>query len=140
MPIENRSDQGRHAVVAVIIENAKYLIIRRSQFVKAPGLLCFPGGGIERDEDFEAAIRREMMEELALPIDVVRHVWSSSTRWGTKLEWLVCKREENSSPVPSPEEVAEVMWLEESDLRMRRDLLGSLPDFFSAKDAREFQL
>ncbi len=140
MPIENRSDQGRHAVVAVIIEDARYLVIRRSQFVKAPGLLCFPGGGIEGDEDFEAAMRREMMEELALSIEVVRHVWSSSTRWGTKLEWLVCKREANSSPVPSPDEVAEVMWLEESDLRMRRDLLGSLPDFFSAKDAREFQL
>jgi len=140
MSIENRSDSGRHAVVAVIIEQSRFLVIRRSAFVKAPGLICFPGGGIEGNEDFETAIRREMIEELELPIDVVRHVWTSTTRWGIKLEWLLCKREPNCHPIPSPDEVAEVHWLEEPDLRNRGDLLGSIPDFFSARDAGEFQL
>ena len=44
---ENTQDFGRHAVVAIIVEQSKYLVIRRSAFVRAPGLLCFPGGGIE---------------------------------------------------------------------------------------------
>lgn len=135
-----RSDQGRHAVVAVILESSRYLVIRRSQLVKAPGLLCFPGGGIEGDEDFEAAIRREMMEELGLPIEVVKHLWTSTTRWGTRLEWLACRREANCIPIPAPAEVAEVLWLGESDLRNRPDLLGSIPDFFLAKDAGRIQL
>ncbi len=133
-------DFGRHAVVAIIVEQSKFLVIRRSAFVRAPGLLCFPGGGIEADEDFEAAIRRELMEELQLPVVSTRHIWSSVTKWGTKLEWLVCQRSLNTVPIPTPEEVAEVIWLPEASIRSRSDLLGSLPDFFLAKDAGEFQL
>lgn len=138
--IENTPDHGRHAVVAVIIEQSRFLVIRRSEFVRAPGLLCFPGGGIEADEDFESAICRELSEELGLQIVVSQHIWTSMTRWGTKLEWLICKRDPESVPVPAPEEVAEVHWLYEDDLRDRTDLLGSIPDFFAAKDAGEFQL
>jgi len=137
---QSKPDHGRHAVVAVIIEQSRFLVIRRSEFVRAPGLLCFPGGGIEADEDFETAICRELSEELSLQIVISQHIWTSTTRWGTKLEWLICKRYPQSVPVPAPEEVAEVHWLYEADLRVRTDLLGSIPDFFAAKDAGEFQL
>ena len=137
---ENPPDHGRHAVVAIIVEQSKYLVIRRSEFVRAPGLLCFPGGGIEVNEDFEAAIRRELMEELQLELIATQHLWTSVTKWGTKLEWLFCQRSSASVPVPSPEEVSEVHWLDEAEIRERTDLLGSLPDFFAAKDAGEFQL
>ena len=122
------------------MEQSQFLVIRRSEFVRAPGLLCFPGGGVEANEDIESAIRRELAEELGLRIEVLQHVWTSVTRWGTKLEWLVCRRDPQSFPVPAPEEVAEVHWLSESDLRSRPDLLGSLPEFFLAKDAGEFDL
>ena len=138
--IENTPDCGRHAVVAVIIEQSRFLVIRRSEFVRAPGLLCFPGGGIESDEDFASAICRELSEELGLQIVVSQHIWTSKTRWGTKLEWLICKRYPHSIPIPAPEEVAEVHWLYEAELRERTDLLGSIPDFFAAKDAGKFYL
>lgn len=137
---DSTPDRGRHAVVAVIIEQSQFLVIRRSEFVRAPGLLCFPGGGIEGNEDFESAIRRELEEELGLQVIVSQHIWTSVTRWGTQLEWLICRRIPHSIPVPAPEEVAEVHWLEEVELRSRPDLLGSIPDFFAAKDAGEFQL
>jgi len=133
-------DDGRHAVVAVIVEQSRFLVIRRSEFVRAPGLICFPGGGIENGEDFEEAIRREMREELLLEVDVMEHLWASVTRWGTKLEWLLCRRQPNSDPIPTPAEVAEVMWLSHSELKERPDLLGSLPDFFEALRKREFTL
>ena len=136
----NTPDLGRHAVVAVIIEQSRFLVIRRSEFVRAPGLLCFPGGGLESGEDYQTAIGRELYEELRLTIVDSQHIWTSVTRWGTKLEWLICKRDSQSVPNPAPEEVAEVHWLHEEDLRSRQDLLGSLPDFFAAKDAGEFQL
>jgi 8-oxo-dGTP diphosphatase len=137
---ESSPDQGRHAVVAVIIEQSRFLVIRRSEFVRAPGLLCFPGGGIEANESFESAIQREMLEELGLAIQVTGHLWTSVTRWGTKLEWLACERSPLSMPVPAPAEVSEVLWMEEPHLRHRADLLGSIPDFFAAKDAGEFSL
>ncbi len=133
-------DRGRHAVVAIIIEESRFLVIRRSEFVRAPGLLCFPGGGIEAGEDFETAVKREAYEELGLNVDVVKHLWSSKTLWGTKLEWLVCTRAVHQEPSPNLEEVSEIHWLEEAELRKRKDLLGSLPDFFSAKDRGVFVL
>lgn len=134
------NDNGRHGVVAVIQEKQKFLVIRRSALVRAPGLLCFPGGGIETGEDFETAMRRELMEELSLEVVIDGHLWHSVTRWGTKLEWMKCRRIGGKEPVPEPAEVAEVLWLTQSELMRRTDLLGSIPDFFEALSQSRFQL
>ncbi len=92
----------RHGVVGVVFEEGRFLVIRRSMKVRAPGLLCFPGGHIEANESFEEAIVREMQEELALPIRVRRHLWTSVTRWGTKLEWMLVERTPaDAEPIPS---------------------------------------
>jgi 8-oxo-dGTP pyrophosphatase MutT (NUDIX family) len=103
-------------------------------------LLCFPGGHIEPGETFEQAIEREMMEELSLPVRVRTHLWSSITRWGTRLEWMHLDRADESSPTPNPEEVSEVHWMEESELLGGLDVLGSLPDFFEAMHQDAFRL
>lgn len=129
---QDQRDRGRHAVVAVIVEEDRFLVIQRSEHVRAPGLICFPGGGIEAGEDFTTAIQRELMEELALEVHVQHHVWTSDTRWGTKLEWLVCERKNGSEPVAAPAEVAAIFWLTSAELRKRKDLLGSVPDFLKA--------
>jgi len=123
----------RHGVVGVVYEANRFLVIRRSMKVRAPGLLCFPGGHIELKESFELAIIREMHEELSLPIRVRKHLWSSVTRWGTKLEWMHIERTSSEIlPVPSPDEVSEVHWMSESELLGGLDVLGSVPDFFEA--------
>lgn len=137
---ETASDQGRHGVVAVIQEESRFLIIRRSQFVRAPNLLCLPGGGIEPGETFEEAMHRELQEELSLSVTIHRHLWTSLTRWGTRLEWMFCSRLPDSTPHPNPEEVAEVLWLKAEELRYRSDLLGSLPDFLDALSNGEIDL
>ncbi|AMV33959.1 Nudix hydrolase [Pirellula sp. SH-Sr6A] len=139
-PDSSIRDQGRHGVVAVIQEESRLLVIRRSALVRAPNLLCFPGGGIEPGESIAEAMRREMLEELQLPIHIERHLWSSVTRWGTHLEWLLCHRAEQSEPVPNPDEVSEVMWLTQNEILVRDDLLGSLPDFFQALENKQFEL
>ena len=140
-PARRGRTQGvRHGVVGVCLEGDRYLVIRRSQLVRAPGLLCFPGGHIEAEETFEQAIKREMVEELALPVTVVEHLWSSVTRWGTHLEWMCIRRNPLDQPIANPAEVAEVLWLTEAELLGGLDVLGSVPDFFEAKYAGEFQL
>jgi 8-oxo-dGTP diphosphatase len=126
--------------VAVLRERDLFLVIRRSQKVRAPGLLCFPGGQIEPGESFEEAILREMMEELALPIRVRGHLWTSITSWGTRLEWMWVERVDATSPIPNPEEVAEVHWMEESELLGGLDVLGSVPDFFDALHQKIFEI
>ena len=45
----------RHGVVGIVYEADRFLVIRRSMKVRAPGLLCFPGGHIESGESFEEA-------------------------------------------------------------------------------------
>ncbi len=125
-------DNGRHAVVGIIHEKERFLVIRRSLTVRAPGLLCFPGGGIEEGEDFTTAVRRELMEELQLPVEVHQHLWTTHTRWGTRLEWMICSRCESNDPVANPDEVAEVLWLGHDELTVRNDLLGSMPEFLQA--------
>lgn len=138
---QNSVSSPRHGVVGVIYEANRYLVIRRSMKVRAPGLLCFPGGHIERNETFEQAIIREMQEELSLPIRVRKHLWSSVTHWGTKLEWMHIERTSSEIlPVPSPEEVSEVHWMSESELLGGLDVLGSLPDFFEALHNELFHL
>ncbi len=133
-PAKGLNPQGvRHGVVAVCFESDHYLVIRRSQSVRAPGMLCFPGGHIEINETFEQAIIREMDEELSLPIIVREHLWSSVTSWGTKLEWMLIERDAAQTPIPNPLEVAEVMWMREAELLGGLDVLGSVPDFFEAK-------
>ncbi len=48
-----------HGAVAIIAENEKFLVIRRSAKVRAPGMLCFAGGTIEAGETPVQAIVRE---------------------------------------------------------------------------------
>lgn len=131
---------GRHGVVAVMLESGKFLAIRRSRWVKAPRLICFPGGSIEKGEDFPTAIRREMQEELHLDVEVLGHLWSSRTSWGTDLEWMLVRRDPQQLPVATPAEVEEFMWLSESELLSHPDLLGSVPDFFAAIKASKLFL
>jgi len=128
----SRKDAGRHAVVGIIHECERFLVIRRSLWVRAPGLICFPGGGIEPGEDYETAMRREFLEELHLPVEVHEHVWTSETRWGTRLEWLICTRSQEQQPIANPDEVAEVLWMGTDELAGREDLLGSMPEFLDA--------
>lgn len=137
--VEGDRDQGRHAVVGVLHEGGQFLVIRRSEKVRAPGLICFPGGGVELGEGLEQAVRRELMEELGLPVVVLGHFWTTQTRWGTRLEWMVCEREVGVEPVRNPEEVSEVIWAGARELAEREDLLGSMPEFLEGYVRGDFK-
>jgi 8-oxo-dGTP diphosphatase len=135
-----QSKKPRHGAVAVVVESGKFLVIRRSLTVRAPGLLCFPGGSIEQGETPQQAVRRELREELALNSISATHLWHSCTSWGTLLEWLWVERHAESFPVANPREVADIAWYEPDHLLEQPDLLGSVPDFFAAWAIGHFHL
>jgi 8-oxo-dGTP diphosphatase len=124
--------RGRRGVVAIILRGNSFLVIRRSKWVTAPGLLCFAGGGIEPGETESEALVREMQEELALNVMPVSRVWESVTAWGTHLAWWTAAIDAGAEPVPNPDEVADVMWMQHHELRTAAGMLPSLPQFLDA--------
>lgn len=140
MSIREKIAKPRRGAVAIIVEDGNFLVIRRSEFVRAPNLVCFAGGTIEVGETPEQAIERELLEELNLRGQAVQHVWQSVTKWGTSLEWVLVDRHPDSQPVANLEEVAEWMWITPVDLLRHPRLLPSVPAFFSAWAKNEFLL
>lgn len=50
----------RRGAVAIIVREARCLMIRRAEGIAVPGAYCFPGGGIEDGETEAQAVRREL--------------------------------------------------------------------------------
>lgn len=125
-------DSRRRGVVAVVIRDGRFLVIRRSQHVRAPGMHCFPGGAIEPAESEEAAICRELVEELALVARPLRRIWHGVTPWNVELAWWLTEIDESATPVPNPLEVEEFFWLTGNEIRALPRLLASNLEFLDA--------
>lgn len=138
-PRNERKKPG-HGAVAILAEEQKFLVIRRSAKVRAPNLICFAGGTIEVGETPSQTIVRELEEELGLKAIAKEHVWQSRTAWGTLLEWIVVDRLADSQPVANQDEVSEWMWVGAEELLLMPDLLPSVPAFFTAWAHNEFCL
>jgi 8-oxo-dGTP diphosphatase len=122
-------------VVAVVIRGDRFLVIRRSQHVRAPGMHCFPGGAIEHGETEADAARREMFEELSLAADPQRLLWRSVTPWGVQLAWWLVEIASDAVPVPNPLEVEWFDWLSIADIRALPRLLASNAEFLAEWEA-----
>ena len=105
----------KDGVVAILEDGAgRYLFIRRGATLKrAPGWWCFVGGAVEPGESLEAAMAREMREEVGLRVTVHGKVHESVSPNGEfRLHWFETRLEPVAQdPVPCPVEVAELRWL-----------------------------
>lgn len=137
-PFQPRSPDARRGAVAVIVREGRFLVIRRSAAVVAPGAYCFPGGAIEAGETEEAALVREIHEELGVPVRPVRRLWQSTTPWGVELAWWLAALEPNDHPLPNPSEVESIVWLTGEQMRLTPGLLESNRHFLDALAREEF--
>ena len=137
---QDQSASRTRGVVGVIFRDDRLLIIRRSQTVTAPGMLCLPGGGIEQGETESEALVREMQEELTIDVTPKRMCWRSVTERGTQLAWWIAELDSETTPVANPEEVAEVHWLRREEIRNAVNMLPSLPAFLDAWESGEINL
>jgi 8-oxo-dGTP pyrophosphatase MutT (NUDIX family) len=126
-----QSDGKVHGVVAAIHRPAddKWLMIRRSYTVAAPGKICFPGGTVELNESLQDALAREMREELGAEIRPVKQCW----RWESPDKPLVLFgwiAELLSDKIRiDPQEVAEYLWLTASEAVEHPDAMPSNRSF-----------
>jgi 8-oxo-dGTP diphosphatase len=139
-PFAPRSPAGRRGAVAVIVRDGRFLVIRRSATVVAPGAYCFPGGAIEGEETEEVALVREIHEELGVSVQPVRRLWQSRTPWGVELAWWLAALDLKAQPVPNPSEVESYVWLTAAEMRATTTLLESNQHFLDALAREEFSL
>lgn len=123
-------------VAAIRRADGRYLMVRRSRFVKAPLKVCFPGGTMEAGETQQETLVREMMEELGVQVAPIRCVWKHEfpdkpvTLWGWTAEFCGA----GASPIftPDPLEIAEVLWLLPEEGSQREDGLPTNRLFITA--------
>lgn len=68
---------------AIIQFNSKILVTQRSEKMSFPLKWEFPGGKIEKDESEIDCIKREILEEINIEIDVTRQLSNSIYDYGT---------------------------------------------------------
>jgi 8-oxo-dGTP diphosphatase len=122
----------RQGVVAVVMRGDKFLVIRRSQHVRAPGMHCFPGGAIEPGETEFDAVCRELSEELAVIATPQRLLWRSVTSWNVELAWWLVEVDPAAEPIANPLEVESFHWLSAAEIRGLTELLASNVEFLDA--------
>lgn len=128
------------AVVAVVFQAGQFLAIKRSQLVKAPGAVCFAGGGVEAGESQADAIVREMQEELALAVEPLDRVWECRTPRGVQLHFWHVRPLADTEPSPNPAEVESWGWFTPQALRQQPQLLSSASEFLDDWDLGRIKL
>ncbi|HBV99513.1 MAG: hypothetical protein JL50_13575 [Peptococcaceae bacterium BICA1-7] len=109
--------------VAILIENSgRYLFIQRPPGDLYQGYWSPPTGKVEPGESQAAAVAREAMEELGLPVEPGKKVWESVTTTGQfRLHWWTA-RPLSLEITPDPSEVSGFTWVSPADIRS----LGSI--------------
>jgi len=104
-------------VAAIIRDKGRILITRRPANVHLAGLWEFPGGKVEDGESLEAALIREIQEEIDVTITIVGEYFQTKHDYpgrSVQLHFLDCTI---VSGEPRPLNVAEIRWVLPAELQ-----------------------
>ncbi len=112
---------------AVIIENGTVLITRRPEHKPQGGFWEFPGGKLDPGESPSAALQREMIEELAISVNVENIIDALYFKyaWGPVL--ILAYRCSIAEGAPRNIEVAEHRWVPLNKLSQFELLPADIP-------------
>lgn len=101
----------KEAVVVVIEQDERLLIIKRAPATDCGGYWAPLSGRIDRGEDQAAAVVRETLEEVGLHVQPIRKVWECPTHDGKIwLHWWLAQII-GGDLVIEPAEVSEARWM-----------------------------
>ena len=138
--MNNKAIPIRRGAIGVIRREERFLVIRRSRTVTAPGAYCFPGGGIEAGESEPQALIRELQEELGITVEPVAQVWRSITPWRVELFWWLAELAEDAILAPNPSEVESSHWLSSGEILALPNLLTTNREFILGVQSGEIRL
>jgi len=99
------------AIVAVITNGDKVLLIQRAPTVRGGGYWAPVSGEVEPGESQEAAVAREAKEEVGLMVRPLRKVWENISSRGTfRLHWWLAEYV-GGELVLEKREVSDARWL-----------------------------
>lgn len=101
---------------AIIRRDGKILITRRRSDVHLAGLWEFPGGKVEPGESLEAALQREIREELGIDIQVLNEFFSTEFHYPEKSVRLYFFDCVITRGEPHPLEAADLRWVQKAEL------------------------
>ena len=105
-----------NVVAAIIRRNGRILITQRRDNVHLAGMWEFPGGKVEAGESLEAALQREILEELGMKVRVENEFLSIDYDYpgkAVRLHFFNCAIEEGEA---QPLAVADLRWVEPRNL------------------------
>lgn len=105
-------------VCAIIMRDDRIMLAQRPPDKKLGGLWEFPGGKVEPDEAADAALHRELHEELGCAVRITRGLSSfvHAYSWGSiELIPFLCELTADS-PEPHPHEHTAIAWVERDQL------------------------
>jgi mutator protein MutT len=103
-------------VAAVIRRDVRLLITRRPSDVHLAGLWEFPGGKVEADESLEAALIREIDEEIGVTIEVLDECFRIKHDYPARSVQLYFFNCRILSGEPKPIQVADLRWVLPAEL------------------------
>jgi 8-oxo-dGTP diphosphatase len=105
-------------VVGAIIENEKneVLCALRSPSMSMPNLWEFPGGKVEKDENLEEAIEREIQEELGCTVKFSNVFNDNTHEYDNVLVNLITIKCKIISCKPTANEHSKLIWLNRENL------------------------
>lgn len=128
------------AAAALLWFEGKLLMVRRGRD-PGRGLLDLPGGFVDPDESAEQALRRELMEELRLPLADFRYVGSYPNRYPYgSIEYtvvdLVFEAELDAPPAwHDGDELAGIEWVDLAGLDLAQVAFPSVRQCLTARAA-----
>lgn len=114
LPMREISAPLPHKIIGVAViwnDHGQILIDRRRAEGLLGGLWEFPGGKIEPNETIEECIKREILEELAIEIEVGKHLITIDHAYSHFRVTLTVHHCRHVAGIPQPLECDEIRWV-----------------------------
>ncbi|MBI5763637.1 MAG: NUDIX domain-containing protein [Planctomycetes bacterium] len=121
-----------YGVLGIIRRDDRLLMIQRSATVRVPLAWCFPGGTIEEGESQDAALVREMREEVHLEVAPGKLLMTQTKHDGRLVLYCWSATILSGEPRPNPMEVAQIEWLTPAEIRAKSGVLAGTTDILDA--------